>query len=496
MWYTGLDILGEYGVLQRELNNLDASVTTLETALQKCIEITGNELTDPTVAYLTFQLGVSYQSAGKFSEAEDIFRSLIEKKVIDIENLGFREVMNRYETVLIAQEKYDELRRVFTDVAASVQEKLGKSDKLSLYCLTVLAKAHHGLKDSTRCTELLKEGLSIMEENNADGVFSFDIAQLRSNIAAVFHEEKNFDDAESYYKATLNSFATIIEENLKDLPPPSVKVLWENTILAHRNYATFLEDTNRYSEASGLYSQLLDSLVANCATEEEIKLTIGCYNSLALKLHEERKSYAEAERALRVCLHHQTLVQGDKAADTLILRVNLGDNLRCQQKYLEAETQLHIAVPELRELLGKEDKATVYGMTVLAAVYRGLEKFSNAEPLLREIVEYLKSSLGETHPEVFIGMSNLGICMSRLYDNNEGLKLIRQAVKGLETNVGATNDATISTMCSLSACLLGHNGKDEAIEILEDALERVRSVHGENELYAYVEKQLNHALAV
>jgi hypothetical protein len=273
-------------------------------------------------------------------------------------------------------------------------------------------------------------------------------------------------------------------------------VLWDNTVLAHRNYATFLEDTGRLSAASALYTQLLDTLVANNASSEEIELTIGCYNSLALKLHEEHKNYAEAEQALRVCLHHQTLCAGDKAGETLVLRVNLADNLRRQGKLLEAETHLHVTVPGLIEVFGNSDEATIFGMNVLGAVYRGLEKFSKAEPLLRDVLDANTARLGATHPEVFLGRCNLGICLTRLYETDEGKDLIRDSVRGLKETVGPTHDATISAMCSYAACLHPHD-KDGAIAILEETLNNVKRVHEEDhEAYKYVEKQLNHVMAV
>jgi hypothetical protein len=273
-------------------------------------------------------------------------------------------------------------------------------------------------------------------------------------------------------------------------------VLWDNTILANRNYATFLEDTDRHSAACTMYTQLLDTLVGNHARDEEVKLVIGCYNSLALKLHTELQNYAEAEQALRVCLHHQTLCAGDKAGDTLVLRVNLADNLRQQNKLVEAETHLEAAVPGLIDVFGATDEATIFGMNVLGAVYRGQEKFQKAEPLLRAVLDANTTRLGATHPEVFLGRCNLGICLTRLYETDEGKELIRDSVRGLKETVGPTHDATISAMCSYAACLLAID-KDGAIEVLEETLDNVKSVHGDNHaVYKFVERQLNHAMAV
>jgi tetratricopeptide (TPR) repeat protein len=219
-----MDILGQYGVLQRDMQRFDESVETLETALKTCRECTQAGLTDPTVAYLSFQLAASYQAAGRLADAEAIYRDIYTQKVIDFDKSGFKEVMERYEAVLIEQNKYEELDRVFSELLPQVTEKLGAADKLSIYCLTVLAKAKHGLRDVSSCTELLKKGIAIMEGDSNSGFYAFDIAQLRSNLAAVLHAARDYAEAEVYYKGCQDAFMTIISEGLKDLPAPSVKV--------------------------------------------------------------------------------------------------------------------------------------------------------------------------------------------------------------------------------------------------------------------------------
>lgn len=491
-----MDVLGVYGVLLRDMDQIDSSIETLEAALRTLKFVVGKDITDPTTAYVAFQLAVSYQCAGKLPEAEAIYKEIFDNKVIDADNIGFKEVLSRYESILMELGKFDELVKIFSELAKTLEENRGKSDKLSLYCMTTLAKAYHGLKNISASTALLKEVISIMTENNDTGIYSFEIALLNTNMATIMHEQKMYYEAGIYYKMALSGYDSIVKHNLKDLPDQSIKVLWDNTILAHRNYATFLEETDRFSEASSLYAQLLETLVANGANEEEVKVTVSCYNALALKLHEEKRSYPEAEQAFRFCLHHQTLLQGDKAADTLILRINLADNLRCQDKIHEAENHLHVVVPLLRELFGNSHQSTIFGMTVLAGVYRSLGKYVNAEPLLQEILEYHIEKNGHNHPEVFMAKSNLGICTATISDSDTGPALIREAVKGLEASVGLSHDATISARCSLAACVLSRSSKDDAIEILEETLDRVKNVYGENhDVYKYVDKQLNHAIA-
>jgi tetratricopeptide (TPR) repeat protein len=219
-----MDILGEYGVLQRDLGRFEDSIGTLESALKTCAGV-GAGLKDPTVAYLSFQLAASYQAARRPADAEAIYRDIYTQKVIEYKDIGFKEVMGRYEAVLIEQGKYGELDRVFSELLPLVTENLGETDKLSIFCLTVLAKAKHGLNDIPTCTEFLKKALNIMEGDNANGIYSFDIAQLRSNVAAVLHASKNYEEAEVYYRVAIDAYTDIIASNMKDLPPASKKVL-------------------------------------------------------------------------------------------------------------------------------------------------------------------------------------------------------------------------------------------------------------------------------
>ena len=495
LYCVGIDILAEFGVLQRDLKNYEASIETLKTVLMTCEKNAGRNISDPMVAYLTFQLAVSFQAAGNLQEAESLYRDIYANNVIDVSNIGFKEFMGRYEHVLMQQEKFDEVKRIFSELLPSVRDTLGQTDKVYIFCLSAVAKAMHSLNDHSGCIDRLKEVITLMEDSNENMEYSFDIALSRSNLATLLHQQNRYAEADIYYRLALESYLHIVNEHIQNIPPQSVKVLWDSIVIAHRNYAAFMEHADRLSEASTIYTQLLDLLAEHNASNEEVKITISAYNTLALKLHEDRKCYPEAEQALRVCLHHQNLIEGEHGLDSLVLRVNLADNLRSQDKLVEAETHLHVAVPALREFHGPSDKATIFGMNVLAAVYRGLEKFTHAEPLLREVLEFNTSTLGPNHPETLMGKCNLGICLSRLDNAEEGKNMVVEAVKGLKNSVGPSHDATISAMCSLAAIVLSSE-KDEAIEILEETLESVEKSHGQgSDVFRYVERQLNHAMA-
>ena len=419
-------------------------------------------------ASLNLGLAEAYRSAGKYKEAETLFKTAISEAEEDD-----KKHLNK---------KYRAGKKRSSDLVPLMMSNLSV-----LYL------------DQSRfpeCEEILKTSISIGTKKV--GPNDTNLALPLNGLTRLYLKWGKLSEAKDVNDKTMALFKTAASKN--------------NTLYAYTafNLAQILNENGRYKESELLYKAALAGLENFLGFEHEY-----CANALEPlgELYRKESRYAEAKkafqrvrkiRAVSLTKEHPdygkalldlALVSRDegryaKASSyceqaTKIIESALGQNnveiskcwitqasiARYQGRYAEAEELARRALQLDEKLLTADHPTIAHDMVELANILADEGKLPEAEELLNKSLKISQAKLGANHPDIASSIHGLATIYFAQKDYAKAEPMYRQSLELAEKSLGKENSQVASDLRALSELLITQKKFDDAEPLLKRALD-------------------------
>ncbi|NOX57947.1 MAG: serine/threonine protein kinase [Planctomycetes bacterium] len=386
-----------------------------------------DENTTPLVkASLYHTLGASYQSLGKYADAEPLFRSSVELygSQENVSPITLLEPMLKLAQVLHELDRLDDAGDMFEEVEKVAQLSLGDGEDP---------------EDQTDSqAELTQIGLIAASERArvryTNGQINEAMAQLRDVLA---RQQRALGETHTETLATMTTLGGMYQE------------------------------VGRLDEARDTLEFVRESFAKTFGPRHPRTLTADAnFASLQVQLGE----FAAAETLMRTILAIQMEVLGENHAQTLTMLNNLGSLLQAQDELTEAEKILRRVLSIRRNVLGKDNQSTLMSQNNLANVLLDQDKLTEAEANFREIISICQRIRSEDHITTLLAMGNLSEVLLRQGETEEAESLARKVVKGMRATIGEEHMQTLIAMNNLAGQLRDQGRHSEAVVMYEEVL--------------------------
>jgi len=444
-------------VTAREM--LDKGATRIDTELRK----------QPVIqATLLDTVGTVYMGLGLYREA----RSLLERSVstrrrlLDSDPVANSESLNHLGDVLTLQAEFGVAERTFRESIAKLRAQPTSSAQQA-----TLAKSLHGLGmalsnqgkfpeaeqqlrtalaiqrrlfgevngevartledlgqvvdqrgDLKAAIPLMQSALAIQRQLHVNEPHP-DLAEAINNLAFVYEEKSDHDDAEKLFREGLAMNRRLLGEKHKEIA----------TGLS--NLAYVLQEKGDMLRAEATFRQALDmqrELFGN--VHPDVALTLNNLAYVYAALHDTRNELQSQRESLVI---YQQLFPGDHP-DVARVSNQLGFFLTEAGQYAEAERYVRDSLGMRRRLLGNSHPDVASSLTSLAILQVATRRYAEALDSAREAVNIYTAALSATHWRTAIPASAEGAALAGLGRYAEAEKVLAPAYKILTTDIGAS----------------------------------------------------------
>ncbi|CAN5325472.1 hypothetical protein BH11CYA1_BH11CYA1_21150 [soil metagenome] len=418
-------------------------------------------------ASLDLGLAEAYRSAGKYKEAEALFKTAIaEAQEDDKKHLN---------------KKYKAGKKRSSDLVP-----LMMSDLSVLYL------------DQSRfpeCEEILKTSIDIGTKKV--GPNDVNLALPLNGLTRLYLKWGKLSEAKAVNDKTMALFKTPASKN--------------NTLYAYTafNLAQILNESGRYKESELLYKASLAGLENFLGFEHEY-----CANALEPlgELYRKESRYAEAKKAFQrvrkiravsltkehpdygkalldlalVCRDEGRYAKASSYCDqaTKIIEAALGQNnveiskcwitqasiARYQGRYAEAEELARRALLLDEKLLTADHPTIAHDLVELASILADEGKLPEAEQLLNKSLKISEAKLGTNHPDIADSIHGLATIYFAQKDYAKAEPMYRHSLELAEKSLGKENTQVASDLRALSELLIAQKKFDDAEPLLKRAL--------------------------
>ncbi len=342
-WKANLDA----GIKAYNTQNYANAIENLRLAVSKC-ETSAPD--SPEFATSLSWLGSAYQSQGRYTEAEPLF-----KRCLDI------------------REK--KLGPDHPDVAKS------------LINLAALFRTQGRYADAE---PLFKRSLDIRERKL--GPDHPDVAIALNNLAFLYQSQGRYADAEPLYKRSLD-----IREKKLGPDHPDVATAVNNLAVLYTFQGRYADAEPLFKRSLGIYEKKLGPDHPDVATS---------LDSLAV-LYSSQGRYADAEPLFRRSLGIYEKKLGTDHPDVAASLNNLATLYQFQGHYADAEPLFKRSLDIREKKLGPDHPDVAQSLLNLALLYQFQGRYADAEPLFKRSLGVYERKLGLDHPDVASALSNL-----------------------------------------------------------------------------------------
>ncbi|KAI0864359.1 hypothetical protein F4860DRAFT_441662 [Xylaria cubensis] len=378
------------------------------------LELGDKSIDGKAMANLLPNVAESYQTLGKFREAEALYRQALE-----------------------------------------LQTKFRGKEHSSVLCsMDGVAGALFGLCLFEQAEIIYRQVFQV--RTRVLGAKAPDTISTMNNLALTLGRQGKLVQAEKMHRQTVELHQSVLNTE------------HPNTLQSMNDLGYALRAGGKYKEAEVLYEETLRLRMQVHGLEHPKTLDTMC--CLALSLHAQGK-FNEAAKVHRQTLDLRAKILGAEHPDTLSSMNNFAYTLRGQGKVEEAEA-LDWQTLELRiKVLGAEHPDTLWSMNGLANGFRSQGKYELAEMMYRQTLELRIKVLGSKHPNTFDSMDNLASVLESLGKYKEAEAMYREALK-LGTIVRAANHPhTLDSMNGVAHTLLSQGELDKAETMYWETLE-------------------------
>jgi len=327
--------------------------------------------------------------------------------------------------LLVAQGKYSNAEKLFRSVIEARTHALGPEHPDTLdsrhRLIYALSRQSRYAEAEAEARQVLKLREKVLGPDNPDTAVS------RYNLAEPLVEQGKYAEAETLYRDVIR-----LEE--KTLGPEHPR-----TLAARVGLATVLSSEGKNPEAEPLYREIirLDQKVYGA----EHPYTLNDRQNLATALQADGK-YAEAEEQYRDVIKTDTKMIGPEHPDTLICRNNFAEMLDEQGKYAEAEAECHQILEAAIKVAGPEDQLTLESRGALAVALIGQGKFGEPGAQYRDVIMAMERVLGLEHPSTLSYATKFATVLSHQNKSAEAKAMATELEEHARQRLGQNNSIT------------------------------------------------------
>ncbi len=420
-------------------------------------------------------LAEAYRSAGKYKEAEALFKSAI------------------------AEAEQDDKKHLNKKYKAG---KKRSSDLIPLM-MSELSVLYLDQSRFPECEEILKRSIEL--GTTKVGPNDVNLALPLNSMARLYIKWGKLTEAKEVNDKTMALFKTPASKN--------------NSLYCYTafNLAQILNETGRYKESELLYKAALVGLENFLGFDHEY-----CANALEPlgELYRKESRYAEAKKAFQrvrkireltltkehpdygkallnlalVCRDEGRYAKANEycAQATKIIEAALGQNnveiskcwiteasiSRYQGRYTEAEELARRALALDEKLLTADHPSVAHDMLELANILADEGKLAEAEELSNKSLKISQAKLGANHPDIANSIHGLARIYFAQKDYAKAEPMYRQALELAEKSLGKENTQVANDLRELSELLIVQKKYDQAEPLLKRALEIDQSLFG------------------
>jgi tetratricopeptide (TPR) repeat protein len=327
--------------------------------------------------------------------------------------------------LLVAQGKYSNAEKVFRSVIEARTRALGPEHPDTLdsrhRLIYALSRQSRYAEAEAEARQVLKLREKVLGPNNPDTAVS------RYNLAEPLVEQGKYPEAETLYREVIR-----LEEKVLGPEHP-------RTLAARVGLATVLSSEGKNPEAEPLYREIirLDQKVYGA----EHPYTLNDRQNLATALQADGK-YAEAEEQYRDVIKIDTKMIGPEHPDTLICRNNFAEMLDEQGKYAEAEAECRQILEAAIKVAGPEDQTTLESRGALAVALIGQGKFGEPGAQYRDVIKAMERVLGLEHPSTLSYATKFATVLSHQNKSAEAKAMATELEEHARQRLGQNNSVT------------------------------------------------------
>ena len=327
--------------------------------------------------------------------------------------------------LLVAQGKYSNAEKVFRSVIEARTRALGPEHPDTLdsrhRLIYALSRQSRYAEAEAEAREVLRLRAKVLGPENPDTAVS------RYNLAEPLVEQGKYAEAETLYRDVIR-----LEEKVLGPEHP-------RTLAARVGLATVLSGEGKTAEAEPLYREIirLDHKVYGAENPN----TLNDRQNLATALQADGK-YAEAEEQYRDVIKIDTKLIGAEHPDTLICRNNFAEMLDDEGKYAEAEVECRQILEAAIKVAGPEGQTTLESRGALAVALMGQGKFGEPGAQYGEVIKAMERVLGIEHPSTLSYATKFATVLSHQNKSAEAKAMATELEEHARQRLGQNNSVT------------------------------------------------------
>lgn len=250
-----------------------------------------------------------------------------------------------------------------------------------------------------------------------------DLAEAINNLAFVYEEKADHDDAEKLFREGLAMNRRLLGDKHKEIA------------IGLSNLAYVLQEKGDLSHAEVTFRQTLAmqrELLGN--VHPDVAMTLNNLAYVYAALHDTSNELRTQRESLAI---YQQLFPGDHP-DVARVANQLGFFLTEANQYAEAERQVRDSLGMRRRLLGNAHPDVASSLTSLAILQVATHKYADALDSSREAVKIYSAALSATHWRTAIPASAQGAALAGLGRYAEAEKILPPAYQILTHDIGAS----------------------------------------------------------
>ncbi|MDW8295708.1 MAG: tetratricopeptide repeat protein, partial [Raineya sp.] len=396
---------------------------------------------------------------GKYKEAEsNLLRAIAIYQKNNIQNTDFATASDAYGIVLVSLKgNYKEATPHFENAYNIRKRELGENHQLTQETTFNLAVCYNQTRQVSKAQTLFESALQYFEKNQANSPKYLETLIALGNS---YLETKNITKAEPLLQKAYQ-----IEQKNPQKSPFYIDLMNDLARLEfiRKNYHVA---ENYYRLVVEHYSQ---SQTKNSKEYAEALINLGNNLKAQNKNVEAEKNYQQATQILKG-------LKQEKSAEYLQISMHLAELQAERGDYEKAIKAYQQLLPQLKEVTGENHPYYWQSLVNLADCYTALKKFKEARPYYEQLINNPSAQSSPDYPRWLI---NLGAFYYETGKYQEAEKLFAQALQGYETQIQGAEVDYIETLEILANLYKNQGRYTEAEKLYRKATEFCRKQFGE-----------------
>ena len=343
------------------------------------------------------------------------------------------------------------VREVMGAGAARLEEELADQPAVRARMMQVIGRVYKNLALYDEASPLLEQAVALQRQ--AHGVSSRELAASLFAFGEIMHYQNNFDAADSLYRQTL-----ALQRGLYAGPHLDVAATLDLLSRLERDRPNLARSESLLTEALAMRRALVGDEHPDVAESLQ---------SLAL-LRSRQGDHAGAEQATRETLALRRKLLGAEHPEIPELLHGLGSNLHSQGKYDEAGQVFREGLDIVNEIFGADHLFAGYFLMELGSVAQDQADFASADSLYHASLE-----ISQVRDHALLAALNLNNLATLRLDEEryaEAETLVRDALQRVRSIFGEQHHQVAARLYNLGNILSSQDRREEANTAFREAL--------------------------